>query len=282
MGRTGMVVGAIAALAVVSTGCASNQTKERLSVALAENADLRQQTETLNQQYAQAAADHDRAVAELQRKQQELAQAQMQAQQNAEYAGRVAEMQRELSAAETKQRELYDRMNAITRPQPGETLAVKSNPHLEAFRADLRARLQRFGVTGVDVEVRTAQDGQQRVAVVLQNSFRAGSASMSYNTAAVKAVVGLGKLVSESYRGSRVSVEGHTDSDPIRKSKWDSNEALSLARAEEVKKLLRQAGVADNLVSAVGMGARQPVARGTTDRAKAQNRRVEIYIIPAN
>ncbi len=94
--------------------------------------------------------------------------------------------------------------------------------------------------------------------------------------------MGLGKLVAESYPGSRVTVEGHTDSDPIKKSKWDSNEALSLARAEEVKKLLRQAGVGDNRVSAVGMGARQPVAKGATDRAKAQNRRVEIYIYPAS
>ena len=82
--------------------------------------------------------------------------------------------------------------------------------------------------------------------------------------------------------GSRVTVEGHTDSDPIKKSKWDSNEALSLARAEEVKKLLRQAGVGDNRISAVGMGARQSVARGSTERAKAQNRRVEIFIYPAS
>ena len=158
---------------------------------------------------------------------------------------------------------------------------MTNNPSLEAFRTDLQRRLAQYHVTGVDVDVRTAQDGQQRVALVLQNSFRAGSASLSYNAAAVKAVVGLGKLIAESYPGSRVTVEGHTDADPIRKSKWDSNEALSLARAEEVKKLLRQAGVNADKVSAVGMGARHPVARGTTERAKAQNRRAEIYIYPA-
>ena len=47
-------------------------------------------------------------------------------------------------------------------------------------------------------------------------------------------------------------------------------------------KLLRQAGVPDGRVSAVGMGARQPVAKGATARAKAQNRRVELYIIPSS
>src|SRR5262245_49280974 len=279
--RVGIAAGAVLALAV--TGCASNQTKERLGVALAENADLRQRQEDLEKQYADAAAAHDRAVADVEKTNRALAAANLQAQQNAQYQGQVATLQAQLAAAEVKQREVYDRMNDLLKVRPADSmLAREKNPRLEAFRSDLKGRLERYGVTGVDVDVRTAQDGQQRVAVVLQNSFRAGSASLSYNAAAVKAVVGLGKLISESYAGSRVTVEGHTDSDPIRKSKWDSNEALSLERSKEVQKLLRQAGVPENKISAVGMGSRVPVARGTTDRAKAQNRRVEIYIYPAN
>jgi flagellar motor protein MotB len=281
MRRIGIVVGAIVAL--VTTGCAS-KTKEQLGVALAENADLRQRNSELDSQYQQAQMEHDRASAELARKQQELSAAQATAMQNAQYAGQVTTLQAQLASAEQRQKELYEKMNDLLKPRPSDqpTLIASRSPQLAAFQADLRSRLQRYGVTGVDVDIRTAQDGQQRVAVVLQNSFRPGSASLSYNPAAVKAVVGVGKLISESYAGSRVTVEGHTDADPIKKSKWDSNEALSLARAEEVKKLLRQAGVADSRVSAVGMGARQPVARGATERAKAQNRRVEIFIYPAN
>lgn len=281
MRRIGIVAGALAALVV--TGCAS-KTKEQLSVALAENADLRQRTADLESQYTQAQMDHDRAVADLARKQQEVQAAQAAAMQNAQYAGQVTTLQAQLASAEQRQREMYEKMNELLKPRPSDqpTLLASKNPQLQAFQADLRSRLSRFGVTGVDVDIRTAQDGQQRVAVVLQNSFRPGSASLSYNPAAVKAVVGVGKLITESYAGSRVTVEGHTDSDPIKKSKWDSNEALSLARAEEVKKLLRQAGVGDNRISAVGMGARQPVSRGSTERAKAQNRRVEIFIYPAN
>lgn len=281
MRRIGIVAGAIVAL--VTTGCAS-KTKEQLGVALAENADLRQRNAELDGQYQQAQMEHDRAAAELARKQQELSAAQATAMQNAQYAGQVTTLQAQLASAEQRQKELYERMNDLLKPRPSDqpTLIASRSPQLAAFQADLRSRLQRYGVTGVDVDIRTAQDGQQRVAVVLQNSFRPGSASLSYNPAAVKAVVGVGKLISESYAGSRVTVEGHTDADPIKKSKWDSNEALSLARAEEVKKLLRQAGVADSRVSAVGMGARLPVARGATERAKAQNRRVEIFIYPAN
>lgn len=281
MRRLGVAVSAVLAL-VVGTGCAS-KTKERLSVALAENADLRQRNEELNSQYISTQAENDRQMAAIESTKRELAAAQAAAVQNAQYAGQVQALTAQLAAAENRQRELNDKMAELLKPRPSETMVAKtSNPQLEAFRADLRSRLTRYGVTGVDVDVRTAQDGQQRVAVVLQNSFRAGSASLSYNPAAVKAVVGVGKLIAESYAGSRVTVEGHTDSDPIRKSKWDSNEALSLARAEEVKKLLRQAGVAEGRISAVGMGSRHAVAKGSTERAKAQNRRVEIYIYPAN
>lgn len=281
MRRLGVAVSAVLAL-VVGTGCAS-KTKERLSVALAENADLRQRNDELNQQYIATQAENDRQMAAMETTRRELAAAQAAAVQNAQYAGQVQALTAQLAAAESRQRELNDKMAELLRPRPSETMVARtSNPQLEAFRADLRSRLTRYGVTGVDVDIRTAQDGQQRVAVVLQNSFRAGSASLSYNPAAVKAVVGVGKLIAESYAGSRVTVEGHTDADPIRKSKWDSNEALSLARAEEVKKLLRQAGVSEGRISAVGMGSRHQVAKGSTERAKAQNRRVEIYIYPAN
>lgn len=281
--RAGVVTGALLALFV--SGCAS-RTKDRLASTLAENADLRARQAELEAQYVQTQMEHDRAASELARTRQEYDRVQQAAIQNANYAGQVATLQQQLVTAEERQRELHDRVTALLKPRPVEvpqsTVVARTNPQLAAFEADLRSRLSRFGVTGVDVGIRTAQDGQQRVAVVLQNAFRAGSASLSYNPAAVKAVVGVGKLISESYAGSRATVEGHTDSDPISKSKWDSNEALSLARAEEVKKLLRQAGVSDARVSAVGLGARQPVASGTTPRAKAQNRRVEIFIYPAN
>jgi flagellar motor protein MotB len=279
MRRIVIAASALCMLAV-ATGCAS-KTKERLNVALAENADLHQRQADLEAQYAQIAQENDRAQAEVQKKQAELAAAQQRAAEGAAYQMEAQRLQTALAAAEARQAALEQKMLANLKSS-GDPAVRTTSPQLEAFRADVRRKLAQYHVLGVEVDVRTAQDGQQRVAIVLQNSFRAGSASLSYNASAVKTVVGLGKLVADSYPGSRVTVEGHTDSDPIRKSKWDSNEALSLARSEEVKKLLRQAGVADSRVSAVGMGSRNPVARGSTERAKAQNRRVEIYIYPSS
>ena len=281
MRRIAMTAGALCVL-VAATGCAS-KTKERLNVALVENADLTQRVEQQEADFQRVQAENDRAMQEVARKQQEVAAAEARARQGAMYAGQVVELQRQLGETEGKQIALQEKVNKLlATARTTDVKAVESTPQLEAFRADLQRRLSQYGVKGVDVEVRTSQGGERRVAIVLQNSFRPGNASLSYNASAVKAVVGVGKLIAESYRGSRVTVEGHTDSDPIRKSNWDSNEALGLARAGEVRKLLRQSGVPENRIEAVGMGARNPVARGTTERAKAQNRRVEIYIYPSS
>ena len=69
------------------------------------------------------------------------------------------------------------------------------------------------------------------MAVVLPDAFPSGKATLAYNPRAVKAVVGLGKMIRDHYPSSGVMVEGHTDSDPIRKSSWGTNENLSRARA---------------------------------------------------
>jgi chemotaxis protein MotB len=82
----------------------------------------------------------------------------------------------------------------------------------------------------------------------------------------------IARKITTQYRGDNVRVEGYTDSDPIRKSRWASNQALSLARAEAVEKYLVSKGVSASRISAVGRGSANPRA------TKAQSRRVEIVI----
>jgi len=85
----------------------------------------------------------------------------------------------------------------------------------------------------------------------------------------------LDRVVSQirQHSGSTVRIEGHTDTDPIRKSKWGSNEALSKARADAVRDYLVSKGIPRNSVSTVGMGAAAPKAN------KAASRRVEVVIV---
>ena len=76
------------------------------------------------------------------------------------------------------------------------------------------------------------------------------------------------------YSGKQIRVEGHTDSDPIKLSKWKNNQELSLARADAVKKYLVSKGVDANMVSVQGFGSDRPKSND-----KAANRRVEIVVV---
>jgi len=83
-----------------------------------------------------------------------------------------------------------------------------------------------------------------------------------------------------NYAGLPVRILGHTDSDPIRKSKklWTDNLDLSANRAMAVTRYLIRKGISAKTVEAVAMGEHHPVA-GNTGSGKAKNRRVEIVVV---
>jgi chemotaxis protein MotB len=76
----------------------------------------------------------------------------------------------------------------------------------------------------------------------------------------------------------QVSVDGHTDSDPIRNYRYESNWHLSCARAANVGYSLVCNGVPENNLIVRGFGAQRPVSDNISSEGKAQNRRVEITI----
>ncbi|MGB7262635.1 MAG: OmpA family protein [Albidovulum sp.] len=78
------------------------------------------------------------------------------------------------------------------------------------------------------------------------------------------------------YPNTRIEVVGHTDSD----GSASYNVDLSQQRANAVAAVLRNAGVSGGRIRAYGVGEDQPVATNYTAAGKAQNRRVEILIIP--
>ena len=76
-------------------------------------------------------------------------------------------------------------------------------------------------------------------------------------------------------KGYRVQIHGHTDD--IGSSEY--NQRLSERRADAVRNYLVDAGIDPGIVSTKGHGKTSPVVPGTTPRARAKNRRVEIGII---
>lgn len=78
------------------------------------------------------------------------------------------------------------------------------------------------------------------------------------------------------YPGSTIEVVGHTDGD----GSPDYNYALSERRAGSVADILIGAGVSASRINAYGRGEDDPVATNLTPEGKAQNRRVDIKIVP--
>jgi chemotaxis protein MotB len=85
-------------------------------------------------------------------------------------------------------------------------------------------------------------------------------------------------VLKSKYGGVRISVVGHTDSDPIKKSKWADNWELSAQRSLSVLRYLIKRGIPEDLIEAAGRGASQPVADNSSSSGKAQNRRVEVVV----
>ncbi len=78
------------------------------------------------------------------------------------------------------------------------------------------------------------------------------------------------------YPGTVIRVEGHTDS--VGSASY--NQTLSESRAQSVRSYLIQRGIAPNRIEAIGYGLTRPIADNATAEGRAQNRRVEVLIVP--
>ncbi len=104
--------------------------------------------------------------------------------------------------------------------------------------------------------------------------FGAGQATLT--TAGRRELNRVIDTINRDHRGRSIRVYGHTDSDPIRKSKWKDNLELSRARAMEVRRHMVAKGIPAEDVETVAMGSSNPIASNRTRAGKQRNRRVEI------
>jgi len=102
-------------------------------------------------------------------------------------------------------------------------------------------------------------------------AFAPGQAVLS--AAGKKELNSIATTLKSRYPKNQLRVEGYTDSDPVRKSSFGSNEALSKARAVAVEKYLASKGVSASRMTTVGRGSAN--AKST----KAASRRVEIHVL---
>jgi chemotaxis protein MotB len=113
--------------------------------------------------------------------------------------------------------------------------------------------------------------GKMTVAVPGDVLFSAGAATIRDDAKGTLDKVA--KSLKKDYAGKTIQINGHTDADPIRYSKWKNNNELSMARANAVKAYLVQKGIDPTMISTQGFGADQPKGK-----EKSINRRVDIVV----
>lgn len=208
----------------------------------AKRAQQKAEEEAARQAEARAAAQRAREEAEVARKAQEAAEAEaraaaLKAQQEAE-----AEAVREAAArkaAEEKAR------------QAAEEAEARARKTTEATKACER-RLADAADKGVILFSRAKADIDAESALTLAR---------------------LAEIIN-ACPGSRVEIEGHTDSEGTD----ERNQVLSERRAHAVADSLVQAGVAKERLSAVGRGALRPAVSNDTPDGMARNRRIEFKV----
>ncbi len=83
-------------------------------------------------------------------------------------------------------------------------------------------------------------------------------------------------IVLEEYDKTIIAVSGYTDSTGSR----DYNQQLSVERARSVANYLKSRNIVDARFEIVGFGEDYPIADNSTAEGRAQNRRVELTLIP--
>ncbi len=186
---------------------------------------------------------------------------------NARYRTQNQELQEELTrtqaALDTYENERNNLLAEIEWLQAAGTAIARANTGFEGI-----AGVEAFQLCGI-VTVRVPGDV----------AFASGKANL--NTTSKNILQQIAATINRQYANSRVRIAGHTDSDPIRKTRslWRDNYHLSEARAMAVRDYLASQGIPNARMQVIGKGPDQPVTSNKTRSGKAKNRRVEIAVV---
>lgn len=177
-------------------------------------------------------------------------------------AARAAEMERNRALEENsalRQQLEQERAQAVALKQVSTTPPVAaSNTGLASIR----------GLDGIEV---TETRGAITVRVPGDILFSPGQVTL--RSGAMKTLDRIAGELKRSYTSNAIRIEGYTDTDKIKKSKWKDNLQLSMERAAAVHRYLQSKGISNKQMYAAGFGPAKPQS------SKTKSRRVEIVVV---
>ena len=139
--------------------------------------------------------------------------------------------------------------------------------YMDVQEAKLRQRLEGTGVSVTRVG--------DNITLNLPSSITFATNSADLNAQFYNALDGVSMVLKE-YNKTVIEVAGHTDST----GSDQYNQQLSQRRASAVAGYLASHGVVNQRLITVGAGEAHPIASNDTEAGRAQNRRVEMTIVP--
>lgn len=177
---------------------------------------------------------------------------------------------RDLAAAQAASQDQAAQLDEAT------TTLNEKNTQLSAAqrRLDLVNALNQARRDFSPQEAQVFTQGDKIIIRLTSIGFASGKAEVPAKSSALLEKV---KGVADQLSAEQVVVEGHTDAT----GSADVNSVLSQERAQSVADFLVNNGIQDGKVTAVGYGNEKPVATNKTKAGRAQNRRVDVTIVPA-
>jgi chemotaxis protein MotB len=151
---------------------------------------------------------------------------------------------------------------------------ARAEARLQTFRSMLE-RFQKMIASG-KLRVRIVR-GRMVVELAENILFDSGKADLKQDGQTALAEVA---EVLKTIPDRDFQIAGHTDNVPINSRRYPSNWELSTARAVTVTRFLAEQGMPRERLSAAGYAETQPVASNDTPEERAQNRRIEIVLMP--
>jgi chemotaxis protein MotB len=152
--------------------------------------------------------------------------------------------------------------------------ANRENEELQKLKERIDAEARKRGLTS---KLQTRIERRGLVITILTDKllFDRGQAELRAEGAVLLRSIG-GILRQED--SHQVTVEGYTDTVPIRSERFPSNWELSTARASTVVRALLSARVDAPRLTASGRAYLDPVATNRTEAGRSRNRRVQIVL----
>ena len=151
---------------------------------------------------------------------------------------------------------------------------IEERDRLEYARRSMEERLQG---SGASVRIK-----EGKISVMLPSSILFNSGQTKLKKAAKSSLAKVCNVVKNDFPDATIRIEGHTDSDPLKRTKdvYKSNWELSALRATNVLHYLVDSCRLDpKKLYIAGFGKHQPVASNKSKEGKKKNRRVEIVIL---